>query len=426
MGCMILAAALAISGCGKSEDDSSSSLLLPSDGGVETYTATYDGNEATGGDVPVDATQYTTGMSVVVQDNTGALVRTGFTFAGWNTQADGAGITYSEGAAFVMGNSSVTLYAKWVIPGELDTSFDPGDGADNTINCIAVQSDGKILIAGEFTTYNGTPRNRIARLNADGTLDESFNPGTGANNIIYSMTVQSDGKILIGGNFTYYNDTKRIRIARLNTDGTLDTTFDPGLGANKGIYSIAVQEDGKILIGGAFECYNDPTYKPTTNHITRLNDNGTLDTTFHWNRDEANGDVYPIAVLGDGKLLIAGNFTTYGFDARNRIARLDDYGWLDTSFDPGCGADNNVRSMAVLSDGTILIAGHFTTYNGTPRNHIARLNADGTLDTTFDPGDGANAAILAMAVQSDGKILIAGFFTTYHGTPRNRIARIWN
>ncbi len=98
---------------------------------------------------------------------------------------------------------------------------------------VAVQSDGKVLIGGTFTTYNGTSRGYVARLNSDGSLDTAFATGAGANSQVNSVAVQSDGKILIGGDFTTYNGTSRVRVARLNSDGSLDTGFlATGAGAN--------------------------------------------------------------------------------------------------------------------------------------------------------------------------------------------------
>ncbi|EKE19188.1 MAG: hypothetical protein ACD_9C00099G0001, partial [uncultured bacterium] len=117
---------------------------------------------------------------------------------------------------------------------------------------LLLQPDGKILIGGTFTTYNGTSRNHIARINADGTLDTTFSPGSGANDDIYSLVLQSDGKILVGGPFTTYNGTSRNYIARINSNGSLDTTFNPGSGANNILHSTVIQPDGKILIGGGF------------------------------------------------------------------------------------------------------------------------------------------------------------------------------
>ena len=154
--------------------------------------------------------------------------------------------------------------------GSLDTSFNPGSVANSGVLSIASQPDGKILIGGWLTQYNGTTRNDIARLNSDGSLDTSFNPGSGVHGSISSIALQPDGKILIGGEFTQYNGTTRNNIARLNPDGSLDTSFDPGSGADSSISSIALQPDGKILIGGGFTEYNGTP----RNNIARLNSSG--------------------------------------------------------------------------------------------------------------------------------------------------------
>ncbi|MCS6823177.1 MAG: T9SS type A sorting domain-containing protein [Cytophagaceae bacterium] len=307
-----------------------------------------------------------------------------------------------------------------------DLTFNPsdigngyGDGANGVIYALALQSDGKVLIGGDFTSYNGTARNRIARLNADGSLDPTFTPGTGANNYISAISLQSDGKILIGGNFTSYNGTGRNRIARLNADGSLDPTFTPGTGANGEVHSISLQSDGKILIGGHFTSYNGTA----RNYIARLNANGSLDPTFTPGTG-ANGEVRSISLQSDGKVLIGGWFTSYNGTGRNFIARLNADGSLDATFNPGTGANSGIYAIALQSDGKVLIGGNFTSYNDTGRNRIARLNANGSLDPTFNPGTGANNTIYAIALQSDGKVLIGGTFTNYNGIGRNRIARI--
>jgi len=145
------------------------------------------------------------------------------------------------------------------IDGTLDSSFNIGTGFNDEVWSIAIQNDDKILCCGSFTSYNGTTRNRIVRLNSDGTLDSSFNIGTGFNSLVLSITIQSDGKILCGGPFTSYNGTTRNRIVRLNSDGTLDSSFNIGTGFNAQVFSIAIQSDGKILCGGSFTSYNGTT-----------------------------------------------------------------------------------------------------------------------------------------------------------------------
>jgi len=304
--------------------------------------------------------------------------------------------------------------------GTLDTSFNPGTGADNYVNTTAIQSDGKIIIGGNFTSYNGTTRNSIARLNADGTLDATFNPGTGTSYGVYTTAIQSDGKIIIGGAFTYYNGTKRNLIARLNADGTLDVTFNPGTGASREVYTTAKQSDGKIIIGGTFTSYNGTT----RNYTARLNADGTLDASFN-SGTGASREVYTTTIQSDGKIIIGGNFTSYNGVPINRIARLNADGTLDTSFHTGTGARDTVRTTAIQSDGKIIIGGDFYYYNETIRKQIARLNTDGTLDASFDPGNGAtNSTVYTTAIQSDGKIIIGGNFTSYNGTNINHIIRL--
>ncbi len=300
-----------------------------------------------------------------------------------------------------------------------DATFNSGTGANYKVWKTAIQSNDKIIIGGYFTSYNGTTRNDIARLNADGTLDPTFDPGTGADDWVVTISIQSDGKIIIGGYFTTYNGTSRNCIARLNADGTLDAAFNPGTGPNNWVQTTAIQSDGKIIIGGAFSSYNGIT----TNCIARLNDNGTLDATFNPGTG-ANGFVETTAIQNDGKIIIGGYFTSYNGTMINRIARLNTDGTIDATFNPGTGANGSVETTVIQNDGKIIIGGDFTSYNGTTMNRIARINTDGTLDADFNPGLGANGKVLTTTIQSDGKIIIGGEFTSYNGIDRNRIARI--
>jgi uncharacterized delta-60 repeat protein len=318
-----------------------------------------------------------------------------------------------------------TIYAQ---PGSIDLSFNTsdigfgnGDGADNDVQTTSIQNDGKIIIAGNFTSYNGTISNRIARLKTNGTLDSSFNTGTGANGSIYATSIQSDGKIIIGGGFTTYNGTTINRIARLNVDGTLDASFFPGTGAIGGsIFTTSIQSDGKIIIGGSFTTYNGTTI----NRIARLNVDGTLDASF-FPGTGANSGIYATSIQSDGKIIIGGGFLYFNGTTQYKIARLNTDGSLDTSFDPGAtGTNNTVSSISIQNDGKIIIGGAFTFSSGTARNCISRLNSDGSVDVTFNPGTGANAVVKTTSIQTDGKIIIAGGFTTYNGTSRNCIARL--
>jgi uncharacterized delta-60 repeat protein len=308
--------------------------------------------------------------------------------------------------------------------GTLDTGFDPN--ANNWVRVVVVQPNGKILIGGDFTTVspNGGAAvtcNRIARLNSDGTLDTAFNPN--ANAAVAAIVVEADDRILLGGDFTTLSPNgggavSRNRIARVNADGTLDTAFDPN--ANGGaIRAIAVQADGRILVGGAFNGANG-IGGATRNYIARLEATTGAADSFDPN---ANGPVISIAVQPDGRILAGGLFSganSIGGATRNRIARLDPATGLADSFDPN--ADAFIIKIAVQADGRILAGGIFTSMGGQTRSNLARLNPDGTLDTAFNPN--ANSDVYAIAVQGDGKILAGGFFTSIGGQPRNRIARL--
>lgn len=311
-------------------------------------------------------------------------------------------------------------------PGSNDAGFNTIDvgagGANGSILCMAVQSDGKIVIGGSFSTYNGAARNGIARLNTDGSLDATFAPGTGVNGSLQALSIQSDGKIVIGGAFFSYNGTARTNVARVNTDGSLDAGFSPGTGTSSTIYATSVQTDGKIIIGGTFITYNGTA----RNNIARLNTNGSLDTDFNpgTGAGGTGAYIYTTSIQTDGKIIIGGQFTFFNGTARSRVARLNTDGTVDMAFNPGTGANNTLRTSSIQGDGKVIIGGLFTTYNGTARNRICRLNADGSLDAGFNPGSGADNTITVSAIQPDGKIIIGGMFTTYNSTAINRLARL--
>ena len=307
-----------------------------------------------------------------------------------------------------------------------------GTGANDYIVSAVAQPDEKILLGGNFTTFSGTTVNHIVRLNKNGTIDAAFttNTGTGANNIVRAIAIQSDGKIIIGGGFTTFNGTTVNRIVRLNSDGTRDTAFTTNTGTGIGTFggvinNVAIQSDGKIVIGGNFTSFNGTT----VNHIARLNSDGSLDTAFNTNTG-TGGDfaVQSIAIQSNQKIVIGGVFTTFNETTVNSIARLNSDGSLDTAFNTntGTGTNGSVKAIVIQTDGQIVVGGTFTTFNGTTVNRIARLSSDGVRDTTFttNTGTGANNAVSAIAIQSDAKIVVGGDFSTFNGTTVNGIARL--
>jgi uncharacterized delta-60 repeat protein len=369
-------------------------------------------------------------LSVVLQPNNQILI--GGSFSGYGGTANRNRL--------IRLNSDGTL--------DTDFCINAVDGAKfgSNVAAIALQSDGKILTGGGFTNYSGTTgRNRLIRLNSDGTLDTDFcinasDETAPFNAVLYEAYVQSDGKILVGGSFSNFRILNRNSLIRVNSTGTLDTDFCnnavDGAKFNGIIFDINVQSDGKILVGGSFTNYASTTGR---NYLIRLNSDGTLDTTFCNNAVDgakfSNG-AYKIELQSDGKILVGGLFTNYaGTTGRNYLIRLNSDGTLDTTFCnnavDGAKFNNSASRITIQSDGKILVGGGtFVNYAGTTgRNYLIRLNSDGTLDTDFciNAVDGAkfNANIHAIELQSDGKILVGGPFTNYAGTTgRNQLIRL--
>lgn len=359
------------------------------------------------------------------------------------------------GGGFTTFNQAIRSgIARFETNGNHDTLFNPRLGfTEETIEdfnrvvvyTTKVQPDGKTLIAGKFVSVNGIARNNIARLNADGSLDFSFNPQLGVFSpepgvfgSVKTMALQTDGKVLIGGNFTHVNGIAHLNIARLNADGSLDNSFSPSIPLASvsitsntwAIQAITTQADGKILVGGIFDSVNGVSH----NNIARLETTGQPDASFTTsvnNGSERIRAVGAIAVQNDQKIVIGGYITSVNGTLRTNFAHVNTNGILDTFFVPATSTNSFINAIAVQSDGNILIVGNFSTYTGTARNRIARVLTNGQLDTSFNPGTGANNSDLAgntvvesVALQPDGKILIGGNFATYNGVFRNRLARI--
>jgi uncharacterized delta-60 repeat protein len=255
-----------------------------------------------------------------------------------------------------------------------------------------IGSDSKVLLGGAFTSVGGQTRNRIARLDANGDLDSGFNPGVsgGASPVVYSIAVQGNNFVLLGGDFTTVAGQNRNRVARLTAGGGLDNGFNPNVsgGTAPVVHSVVVQPDGKIVIAGKFTTVvgsDELTFG--RNHVARLKTDGTVDTgNSGFDPGNAVGGtdpvVYSVAVQSDGKVVVAGQFTTVitiegnQFINSMHVSRLHSNGSVDGSFRPGPlgqvsqygtkHSDINitpyVRSVAMQADGLIVIGGEFTTY----------------------------------------------------------------
>ncbi len=290
---------------------------------------------------------------------------------------------------------------------DLAAQTDTGGTDYPGVYAVAVQPDGKILVGGGFLNISGQPRTALARLYANGQLDPDFQVNIAGTNdpSVTSLAVQPDGKILIAGIFTSVNGAERFHLARLEPDGTLDANFNPGAANSGMVYALAMQPDGKVLIGGWDQ-----------GNLIRLLNDGSRDTAFN---PVPNGYVDSILVQPDGKILAAGYFTTINEQPCTSPCRLNPDGSLDLSFSAttGCGP-----TMVLQADGKILISPQTGILQTT--NEIVRLNPDGTVDDTLRAE--VNDFVSAMALQSDGRLLVAGAFTQLNGQRQERIGRLNN
>ncbi|MCB1229279.1 MAG: hypothetical protein KDN19_03380 [Verrucomicrobiae bacterium] len=351
------------------------------------------------------------------------------------------------GRAGNLGASTLDGIGRLETDGSEDTDFTAeGDGADITpVNAIERQPDGKLIVGGSFTSIRGVARNRLARLTPEGALDPSFDPGAGPNGTVNDIAIQPDGKILITGDFDQYDGVNRLAIARLNRDGSLDTTFlaTPLSGANSNSvgYVLALQPDGKVLIGGLlYTSYQAFFPGGFASGIWRLDSDGTLDTSFDVGVGaHVDGDfsqlqfVYALAVQPDGKVMVGGTFTGFRNQTAPHIVRLNSNGTMDSTFlsNIGSGANGSVDNILVQNDGRIVIGGRFTSFAGNSRNYAARLFASGSFDSTFnanltiadfDAVPVFSNSVRHFGLQTDGKLLIA---QDLYGQDQDAIARVF-
>lgn len=297
--------------------------------------------------------------------------------------------------------------------GSIDNTFSAGSGTMGEIRTIKVKSNGKILAGGNFITFNDINSPRLVQLNTDGSIDSDFNIGSGFSNVVRDIVLQSDGKILVGGEYTYFNGTAN-RIIRLNEDGSIDDSFNTGTGFNNIVYSIVIQSDDKILVGGLFSKYNENI----ANNILRLNEDGSIDSSFT-TPSKAIGTLTRIVSRNDGNIWLAGNLLS-----NNGIMKLHSDGSVDTNFSPGRGFNKFIRAIETQSNGKILVGGDFTKFDDTAYYRIVRLNSDGSIDDTFVTGTGFNKKVTTILSQTDGKLLVGGYFTSYNGVSVNSLIRL--
>jgi len=368
----------------------------------------------------MNATPIKSGSGAFIRSAGGVRgVRGGFDSTVWGIAIDTSDKAYCGGNFTSYGGTTRQRIARLRAKCVLDTAFDSSSGFNAIVYAVAIDSDGKIYCVGDFTSYDGTACQRIARLDTDGTLDTAFDSSSGFNAIVYTVAIDSNDKPICGGQFISYDGTACQRIARLNTDGTIDTDFDSSSGFNGTVFELAIDSNNKPICGGNYTSYDGTTRQ----YIARLNIDGTIDTAFD-SSSGFNGTAIAVKLDASGKVYCGGNFTSYGGASRKYVARLNTDGTIDTAFDSSSGFNNWVWSLAIDSNNKPICGGWFTSHDGTTRQYIARLNTDGTLDTAFDSSSGFNGTVYAIGIVTDGKIYCGGSFTSYGGIKRLRITRL--
>lgn len=347
--------------------------------------------------------------------------------------AANGGYFFGSHAGTINGQPHVGL-VKITEAGLVDASFNPSlDLGGSNVTAIGVQTDGKVIALvntqGPYDLVHSEGRSKpgILRFSSTGALDAAYSPGYGFHQSHWSsvrdMVVQPDGRIIAAGSFRSYDQYRAGGLCRINADGTWDASFlASGVqGITPGVFAVALQPDGRILVGGSFSSFNGQAH----GRLVRLLADGSTDNSFSFGAglDEA-ATVHAILVQPDGKILLAGRFTTLNGAACGDVVRLNANGTVDGTFSgPSVTSPNNdVLCMDLLPDGRLYIGGSFTALNSVTRNRAARLNANGTVDATFNTGTGFDGVVYCSYLLPDGRVLFGGNFSSYNGTGRTCVA----
>ena len=300
--------------------------------------------------------------------------------------------------------------------GSRDTGFDVGSGFNAAgfpqFNVIA-PTDAGIVVGGLFDQVNGKPHANLVRLLASGLPDQAFKAD--ADGSVLGAVPAAAGKLLVVGTFKKINGVDRNGLARLNADGSVDASFAPDWGALivSGNRTVALTSEGKVVVGGTFLSFSAGL---SAKGVARLNADGSFDATFTPPGLQSLTDaVTDLVIQPDGKMVVIGGFPQMAGVARKAIARLNANGTLDASWPgPGVGAPGSetIADIAAASDGQLYIGGAFATYNGSGPSGIARLSASGVRDLTFQkPAGSSTFSVSSLALQPDGKVVVGGVFT---------------
>ncbi|MBS0555792.1 MAG: hypothetical protein JSR27_00105 [Proteobacteria bacterium] len=290
--------------------------------------------------------------------------------------------------------------------------------ADGTVNVAAVAANGSIVIGGTFTTVDGQPRQNIARLNANGTLDSTWNPG--ADGTISALAIDGAGNIYVGGNFGSIGGQQRGGLAKLSpTTAAADSTWNPAPD-NYYINALAVDGSGaNLYVVGAFQNIGGQARQ----YLAKLTTSSTGAADATWN--PAPDDIPSTMALDPaGAIYVGGSFANIGGQARSNLAKLSPTGAgaADATWNPA--PDRQVNSLAVDNTGAIFVQGNFANIGGQARSTIAKLSSSGTglADATWNPAPSCN--VYAMWPDNAGNVYVAGCFTSIGGASLNNLAKL--
>jgi uncharacterized delta-60 repeat protein len=295
---------------------------------------------------------------------------------------------------------------------------------------VRIRADGKLLLWGHFSHIAGKSQTGLALANPDGSLDESFHPpefliGHRAmpeltNAFIGAVEPLPDGGFLVGGLFSRLDGQPRLNLAKLRGDGSLDPNFNPALSFDGPVYTVARQPNGQLLAGGLFKKAGGEDFP----WLVRLSAKGELDQSFQTRITGTKGvELHAVLVQPDGRILIGGSFDHAEGNPSLNLARLNPDGSPDKSFIIGTGVSGAVHRIAVQPDGRILIAGRFLQVNGRSSPRIARLLSSGAFDSSFKSPN-PNSEVKEVIALANGRIVIAGLFTTLGGTNMRFLATL--
>ena len=300
--------------------------------------------------------------------------------------------------------------------GEPDPNFALNLSRPADIWCVAAEPDGRLLVGGAFNEVNGARRNGLARLQVNGQLDSTFDPGTGMDGTVTCFARDGAGHLWAGGSFVVANGHQQHSVANLSAQGEVIGSYKPCDWLTT-VYSVLPLANGSLLAGGDF-WYAGGLY----HNVVRLKPDGALDFSLPLNWG-ANSQVRALLALTDGRVLMGGLFDGVAVAWHKGVARLKADGSVDSSFNVDLGSNAQVFSLQRYPGSKVLAGGTFYAYN---TSGLIRLASDGTVDNTLSTGVGPDGAILGLAVQTDGKILAVGQFTHFNGTAAPRIVRLYS